>query len=138
MKNQYQYKKISQAFLNAKLNRLKPVKRYARFSTLLALILLNRPPENWTENINRLKPASPSGLIFYLILLEIFYLGDDARDKYISENALKIVFVWGCSLRAFLIEILRAFSPFVSRARKRGIETYLSIVKKRQADRLYF
>lgn len=57
------FAKISQAVLNGKFDRQETVYR----------ISLNRPTENLTENINRLKPASPSGLIFYLILLEIFF-----------------------------------------------------------------
>ena len=65
------FAKISQAVLNGKFDRQETVYR----------ISLNRPTENLTENINRLKPASPSGLIFYQILLEIFYCGDGKGDS---------------------------------------------------------
>jgi hypothetical protein len=40
-----------------------------------------------------------------------FFSGGDRSGQTCSENRRKIIFVWGCPLGAFLIVILRRFSP---------------------------
>jgi hypothetical protein len=47
-----------------------------------------------------------------------FFSGDGRLGQTYPENRRKIIFVWGLPLRAFLIVILRRFSPLCPKLSK--------------------